>query len=310
MVRLPLRLGWVLASGAVVALATSPVLAAPPAPAEPIRPEDEHLPHTLRLEYIRAPGAESCPDEREFGLIVYHEYRPYEIFRADAPTRFVVTFRLKKGRLEGHMVATDEATGALVWDRTIPARGSCRSLAEELAFVINVHFLPSPDPPPAPPPAPPPPPPAAPDPSPPAPAPKAPAPPPRAAPAPPLPEPLRFTVGIAAGLTLKTAAPIIAGSLAADAGFRWPSFSLTGEFRWTPPAVLTTDETGRAQVRAMQYVTALVGCYHGPAFGCARFSTIWKAPSARAAASSNAISAWPWTSRRARARSTWPIWRW
>ena len=134
-----LRFGSIVASCSAVALAAAPALA-------------EDLPHKLRLEYVRGPGAERCPDEHDFRLVVKHAYDGYDVFSPDAPTRFVVTFqRSKAGRLEAHMKATDDAAGALVWERTIPARSPCDGLTEEVAFVISFHFLPAPPAPPPPP---------------------------------------------------------------------------------------------------------------------------------------------------------------
>jgi hypothetical protein len=269
MERQAMRLGSILAPCAAVALAAAPVRA-------------DELPHALRLEYIRGPGAETCPDENSFHTLVFMQYGSYDVFKANAPTRFVVTFRRNAGRLEGNMVATDDASGALVWKRTVPARSACAGLAEELAFLISFYFL-APKPPAPPAPAMPPPAvlePATPPPAAPPPVPAPPAAPPRSAPARPPPEPLRLTLGLAGALTLKTAPPIFSGSLSADAGIRWGSASLTAEFRWTPASVLTTDETGRAQVRAMQYVGALVPCYHGGAFVCGLAEVLIVSPQA------------------------------
>jgi len=254
MVGRTLRLGSILASCAAVALDAAAVDAA-------------EMPHTLRLEYSRARGAESCPDEVVFRSLVAYEYGNYQVFSPDAPTRLTVTFRRKAGRLEGYMEARDDPTGALVWERTMGARQGCDDLAEELAFLISFYFLPPPAPPPAPPPPPP-----APELPPPAPAPTAPPapPPPRAAPppAPPPPAPLRLTLGLAASLTLKTTAPIAAGSLAADAGFRWRSLGISAEFRCTPPAVVATDRAGRMQVTAVQLTGGVVPCYEGTLLVC------------------------------------------
>ena len=91
---------------------------------------------------------------------------------------------------------------------------------------------------------------------------------------------MRPTVALGGSLTLKTTAPTFSGSLTAGVGLRLRDLSLLGEFRWTPPAVLTTDEQGHDRVRTTQYVGALVPCYHGAALICGLVEGLFVVPQA------------------------------
>ncbi|MCX8500658.1 MAG: hypothetical protein ORO03_03050, partial [Alphaproteobacteria bacterium] len=76
-----------------------------------------------------------------------------------------------------------------------------------------------------------------------------------------------LTLGLAAGLEVRgPSPPPLSVNAAVDAGIRVGAYSVLGEFRWTPPVGVATDKAGREQVRAMQYVGAVVPCWHIEAY--------------------------------------------
>lgn len=149
-------LGLALASA--VALASSDVEADPPRV-------------SLRLEYARAPGAETCPAEpvalraeiaRRMG------YDPFDPAEAVGPERLAVTLS-RQGRGFAARIERYGAGGELTWSETFAGKGdTCASLMSPLATELRALMLtfqgppvgqaasppPAPAPAPAPPPAP------------------------------------------------------------------------------------------------------------------------------------------------------------
>lgn len=221
-------------------------------------PDPSHLPRFVRLEYVRPPGY-GCPDpeDMENELILNAHRNPV---RSDAPAVLRVVIERRNGMFQATFEIRDEA-GQLLWAREVDPRPSCWTEADRAGFQAGDLFrdpFPAPAkasaPPPAPPSAPPPAPPSAPVPLP------ArdvlPSPPPSRS------EPLRFNLGVTGALSLRTAGPVAAFNLIADAGLRWPSFSIAAQFRWVPPVVAVVDAAGSPLVHVQQFSGGIVPCGH------------------------------------------------
>jgi hypothetical protein len=205
----------------------------------------------MRLDYIRAPGAEACPDEQVFRAAVGTHVRRWEPFAPNGPWRLLVIVSRRGEGYEGSAELRD-VTGAVELRQAFPATRSCVDLLGDLARAVGFRIDP-PAPPQAggaalPPPVQPP-------------ALDAPTP----APLPP-PRPVRFRVGASAWMDLATA-PRPAFGISLDVGLRYRWFSIAAEARLDPPAGATvTDGT---DVTTTRVLGALVPCGHVGMFaGC------------------------------------------
>jgi hypothetical protein len=227
----------------------------------PARAAAEAPAHVHRLEYVRGPGAERCPDEQAFRDAVGAQARR-DLFAPSAPDRLTVTI-LRHGRGYEATAETRDPSGAMTWSRPLPPRPTCASLVDDLATAISVQ-LDRVGPPPALPSVSPPPPPLSPPPS--SALPPVNAPPSRVdAPSSPAERP-RFRLGAAAWMDL-AAAPRPAFGLSLDAGIRIAWFSVAMEGRWDPPA---GSNIGGADVTSTRITGAVVPCGHVSWFmGCA-----------------------------------------
>lgn len=115
------------------------------------------VPRTLRLEVVRAVGADACPDADAFRDAV-DVAGGFDPFRADAKARLVVTILSSTTISRGRWQLVDEA-GAVVRERSASVVGTCKQLVSELALSFVVAYetpAAQGDPPPAPAPCPPP----------------------------------------------------------------------------------------------------------------------------------------------------------
>jgi len=203
------------------------------------------LPRFVRLEYIH-PAGKGCPEQAvlEDAVLVAARRDP---FNRVAPALLRVTIA-PHGHLYAATLEVRDGDGGVIWTRPFDPLSSCGSAVQAAGFLMGSLLR---DPPPAPAPSP------------------APVPPPapavplkREAPAPPRSEPLRLNLGIASALAIRTTAPEAGFNLVADAGLRVRSFSIAGEFRWTPPEVADVDTAGLARVHVMQFSGGVVPCGH------------------------------------------------
>jgi hypothetical protein len=212
--------------------------------ADPVQP--------VRLDYLRAPGAERCPDEQVFRDVI-RARMSHDPFAPTAETRLIVTITREGPFYKGRAELRDRS-GALLWPRVLPPFADCHSVVEGLGLAVSVKLDPVGAP---------------------APTPTPPLAPPQTRPDSALsPEPQRhdrFRIGATAVLGLGVA-PRPAAGVAVDLGFRppfWPTFSLSVEVRAYPPA-RGPAETGPAQIRTWQITGAAVPCARWSLlFGCA-----------------------------------------
>lgn len=216
----------------------------------------------VRLDYLRGPGAEGCPDESLFrGAVSARAH--YEVFQANGPERLVVTLARGPRGYQGRAELRD-ATGEVRLQTAFPWTATCARLVDDLALAVALHVAPpaAPGPPSSPPPTPP-----------------AGAAPPgqdvpqkpaEGPPAPPV-EGLRLRLTGGAWVDLATA-PRPALGLSLGLGLRWRWLSLEGELHGTPPAGATIGSAGAAQqdVTMSRISGALIPCAHvGMFLACA-----------------------------------------
>ncbi len=213
----------------------------PPPGAPPSRPRV-----VMRLDYIRAPGAEACPDEQGFRDAVGAQVRKWDPFAPNGPSRLVVIVSRKGDGYEGSLELRD-VTGALELTRAYPPTPRCLDLLGDLARAIALKI----DPPsPAPPAVP-----TLPSDAPPKPSEGPLAPPPPA----PAPKALSVRLGVGTWMDLASA-PRPAFGLSVDLGLRVAWFSIAVEGRWNPPAgAMVADGI---EVSTSRLLGALVPCGH------------------------------------------------
>ena len=228
---------------------------------------------TSRLVYVRAPGAESCPDEPAMRRAVATRLG-YDPFRPFANTTLTAEVRREKNVFRGRVRLVDEA-GVERGARDLESRADdCSDLTTAMALSMSIAIdplsmmrpQPSGDPPPeaAPDPAPV-------DPAPPSPAP--PAPPPADVPPPPIaprkdaPDPARFALGVGGHLAFGVApAPALGFRISGELATQRLSIGLEGRFDLAASA--ESSEGGRA--RTSLAGAALVPCLRVPlAWVCA-----------------------------------------
>lgn len=258
-----------------------------------VRADTPELPRTMRLEYVRGPGAQECPaeDTLRFAIAGRMAVKP---FAADAPARLVVTIRRKGGLLEGAAEVRGPADEALWSFATVLPE--CHLVMDSLAIAIGLALDPpvskkkQPEPEaaeaekveaapevekkepakvepakveaPLEQPAPTPPKDLPPDPK----------------PAKPLPERVRWMAGLGAAAAMRTSPASAALDLMVGGEMRWRWFSLGAEVRYSPPAMaaaldLAPDPHGEvrgAGVTASRLVGGIAPCGHAGVFlGCA-----------------------------------------
>jgi hypothetical protein len=198
-----------------------------------------------RLEYLRGPGAESCPGEEALRDGVAAQMGGADPFTAGGAKRVVVTLARAPRSFDGEFALYD-AGGSLVGRRPISA-STCaelvQSLATSLSLALRPFLLPS--------------------------APVAPLPSPGLQPAPPPLVPptapatstrplLRIGVGASMGFGLSPA--IVSPGFGGFVGVRWPWFSLSLEGRGDLPA--TTDGPSVAHLQTSLAAGSLAPCFH------------------------------------------------
>lgn len=254
------------------------------------RADPPPIPRTVKLEYVRGPGAQSCPSEDtlRFAIAGRMAEKPWD---PNASARLVVTIRRKGDLLEG-LAEIRDAGDQVLWSFST-ALGECHLVMDALAIAIGLVLDPIK--------------PAAPAPSEPS---AQPAPPeiesptstpvkenpPKARPpvrfapsieeqpsqaelppgmelgSPPAPEDrkIRGVGGVGAALALRTAPAPVAFELMAAVGMRWRWFSLEGELRYSPPASADAVDVPGAKVSTSRLTGGLVPCGHVKVFfGCA-----------------------------------------
>jgi hypothetical protein len=198
-----------------------------------------------RLEYLRGPGAESCPGEEALRDGVAAQMGGADPFTAYGSKRVVVTISRAARGFEGEF-ALYNAAGALVGRRPMSA-ATCAGLAQDLATSLSLalrpFLLPSA------PPAPPPPPPFVPEQPPPA---TPSAPPPATRPD------VRIGVGASMGFGLSPA--IVSPGFGGFVGVRWPWLSLSLEGRGDLAA--TTAGPSRAHLSTSLAAGSFAPCLH------------------------------------------------
>jgi hypothetical protein len=210
----------------------------------------------VRLDYVRGPGTESCPDERGLrgaiaGRLGYDPAQPASLASASLPT-----LRVSVARQDGGFVARAEkrnSAGRVEWTRPALTDADCRHLIGVLGLSIAITLDPGASGMVTP---------ATPEPArvePPTPSPTAPA---VDRASPPLPAPLQrpnIRLGVRAGVA-GGAGPSPAATLAADIGVRGAAWSVSLEGRADLPATASVD-TG-AKLRTSVLAAALVPCGH------------------------------------------------
>jgi hypothetical protein len=205
------------------------------------QPADE-----ARLEYLRGPGAESCPGEEGLRDAVAAQMGGADPFSPRGSKRVVVTIGRSARGFDGEFALYD-AGGGLVGRRPMSAP-TCGALVQDLATSLNLVLRPF----------------LLPSAAPPGPAsvvavPIVDAPPVAPAPAPAATGPvLRLGLGVSMGLALSPA--IVSPGFGGFVGVRWPWFSLSLEGRGDLPA--TTDGPSPAHLRTSLAAGAFAPCLH------------------------------------------------
>jgi hypothetical protein len=232
-----------------------PFDAQPDGPAVPAAPAAPAVPSILapiptRLDYIRGPGAEACPDEEGLRSAVAANVGR-DPFVAAAPRRLVARIAREGRGFTAHLEIREDS-GAVSWSHPPMPDTDCRGLVRAMALSIGIKVDPLPAP--AAPPV--------------APAPVV------VATAPPLPEPRpaepaappvtsvrpRFRAGLGAAVDVGLT-PVAAAALSVQVGVRWPSFSLSAEGRGLLPVAMDVGTHG-AQARVSALAGSLVPCGH------------------------------------------------
>lgn len=225
-----------------------------PIEADPPRPST--FPRFVRFDYVRPPNR-YCPAAKMMQDAIGGGMS-YDPFVEPADGSLVVTIRHEAQTYRVHAEIRDLA-GKALWTRDQEGV-ECVPMMAGMSFSISMALssstatatatAPTPAQPAEPPPK-------RPDPPSVSPAPPKPA----KLPSLPPPERLRFALGVSGALAMRTADPLLAGQLVADAGIRWRAFSMAGELRWTLPMSV---ESGQAS--ATEVTGGLVPCEHLPAF--------------------------------------------
>lgn len=112
------------------------------------------VPRTVRLEVVRAPGAEQCPDADDFRDMV-DVSAGVDMFDPKSTTRLLVTLTTSSSISRGRWEVID-AHGTTLRERSVTVPGPCTQLVTELAISWVVAYdTPTVAPPPAPAPCPP-----------------------------------------------------------------------------------------------------------------------------------------------------------
>ncbi|WP_437914537.1 hypothetical protein WME73_01525 [Sorangium sp. So ce302] len=222
--------------------------------AAPVRAEPTATPLRVRIEFIRGPGAEDCPDEPFLRAETARAMGGVDPYDAEAPFTMTASIERRHGKLAASLFLRD-GDGHGRWADGFSARDDCKVLVTAMAVSIallldDASELPAPPAAPAKPASPPAPPeePCSPDrPCPPKPAP-APSP-PRAAPrssAPPVAgERFRWVAGLGA-VTGLGMTPGLAAGPALSVGARWPAWSVALEVRALASLPKTIDKVPMA----------------------------------------------------------------
>lgn len=260
---------------AVLVLLSTPPLAAAEPPPLPIPPSP---PRAVRLDYLRGPGADRCPEEQDFRDAVGAKVTR-SLFTAEPPPpeRLVVSLGRRGAGYEG-TAELYNAEGVVTWVKVYPGpthrpAATCEGLIDALALCLAIEVDPltweasetknpveaSSVTPPVPPPVP------------------APAPPPplSSPPLPPFKRRLQLVVGLDAIFT-----PLLAPS--ASAGFAlWTgvelldaplSFEVDLRSSWSVvPARVPISYQPRLAVSAAYVAGVVAGCWRGPVYLCPVF---------------------------------------
>lgn len=201
----------------------------------------------MRLVYLRAPGAEGCPDEEALRDTIAAQLGGADPFSPAGARRMDIAIAPDGAAHRAQITLTD-AAGAVVGSRELRAP-TCAALIDDVATTVSTALRPSSPQPPAPLP------PAA-IPAPPPPAVSPPPSPPIAAPRPPRLGP-RFQLAAAAQLA-GGLAPALSAGFGGALGARWPSFSLSFEGRAFLPA--SGEARDGSTLRASHYAALVAPC--------------------------------------------------
>ena len=230
-------------------LLSSAALAQPALGGRPFGTDDDPLPGAraprqrviMRLDYLRAPGAEACPGEQGFRDAVGAQVRRWEPFAPNGPWHLTVIVSRRGDGYEGSVELRD-VTGAVELQRAYPATPRCLDLLGDLARAVALKVDP-PTPPPSV-----------------APVLLPPAQPPERSPAQPSPTKApSIRLGVGTWMDLATA-PRPAFGLSVDVGVRVHWFSIAAEGRWDPPAGGTVKDG--VDVSTARILGAIVPCAH------------------------------------------------
>jgi hypothetical protein len=126
-----MRTALVLLVGLALALAPSRASADPPRV-------------SLRLEYVRGSGGETCPAEPTTLRAEVAARMGYDPFEGASATERLAVVIMTKGRGFAARVERFNATGASTWSETFPTRpllGDCEALMSPLASYLRASFL-------------------------------------------------------------------------------------------------------------------------------------------------------------------------
>lgn len=220
--------------------------------------DDRPLPRSVRLEYVRGPGAQGCPDAETIEHVISARV-PHARFDPAAPARFIVTIS-RQGIKHKATVEVRDAEGASIWMRPFTPLKTCNMLVLDIGLMVGERFSLPPPAPAAP---------AEPTPPPQSPKPDLLSPPPERL----APQAVRWRLGGSAALALGTTPSRLSPALTVvDGGRDWrlsPDWGISGSLgaRLIPSAGATPSST--REVSTTQFIGVLAPCAHrGVYFGC------------------------------------------
>ncbi|WP_437610290.1 hypothetical protein WMF20_02220 [Sorangium sp. So ce834] len=103
----------------------------------PVRAEPRAAPARVRLEFLRGPGAEDCPDERFLREQTIRKLAGVEPFDAAAPLTLTASIERRRGELTAALFLRDRS-GRGLWADGFSASADCEVLVSAIALSIVV----------------------------------------------------------------------------------------------------------------------------------------------------------------------------
>ncbi|WP_438026780.1 hypothetical protein [Sorangium sp. So ce233] len=92
----------------------------------------------MRLEFIRGPGAEHCPDEQFLRAETARQMGGVDPYEAEAPLTITAAIERRRGKLVASMFLRDRSTGRGLWADGFSSREDCETLVTTIALSIAV----------------------------------------------------------------------------------------------------------------------------------------------------------------------------